>query len=103
MSARKGAAARLAAWSLPLVVLPAKVLACPVCFSAKDEANRVAFFVSTVFLTALPLLLLGAFISWVARRARMLDRESAAAEPGAESGRVIALASRMPGESDRAV
>jgi hypothetical protein len=52
---------------------PASVLACPVCFSAKDEANRVAFVASTAFLTALPLILMGAFIGWAARRAKALD------------------------------
>lgn len=52
--------------------------ACPVCFAAKDEAQRVAFSFSTMFLTALPLLLIGGFISWIARRARTLDADTAA-------------------------
>ena len=49
--------------------------ACPVCFSAKDEAQRQAFFDTTIFLTLLPLVLIGAVIFWVARRSRQLDAE----------------------------
>jgi len=81
---------------------PASVLACPVCFAAKDEANRVAFVASTAFLTALPLILMGAFIGWAARRAKALDApvpdsdsESAASEPS----RVVSLSSADSGRS----
>jgi len=52
--------------------------ACPVCFSAKDEAQRQAFFDTTIFLTLLPLVLIGGVIYWVARRSRQLDAESGA-------------------------
>jgi hypothetical protein len=87
--------AALVVWGVPL-----SAFACPVCFSAKDEANRLAFVVSTVFLTALPLILMGAFIGWAARRAKALDApafdsEQAAAEPS----RVVSLASTDAGRS----
>jgi hypothetical protein len=54
--------------------------ACPVCFSAKDEAQRQAFFDTTIFLTLLPLVVIGGFIYWVARRIRRLDAESSERE-----------------------
>ncbi len=44
--------------------------ACPVCFAAKNEANRKAFLATTVFMSALPLLMVGAGAWWVARRIR---------------------------------
>jgi hypothetical protein len=82
---------------------PANVLACPVCFAAKDEANRVAFVASTVFLTALPLVLMGAFIGWASRRAKALDAcafdSEANPEPASdEPSRVVALASADSGQ-----
>jgi hypothetical protein len=49
-------------------------VACPVCFSAKGEANRVAFVVTTCFMSALPLSMIGAFIWWAARRLRESER-----------------------------
>jgi high-affinity Fe2+/Pb2+ permease len=43
---------------------------CPVCFSAKNDENRVAFIVTTAFLTFLPLGLIGGGVWWLRRRAR---------------------------------
>jgi len=51
-----------------LVAWPAVALACPVCFAAKNEASRIAFLTTTVFLTATPLLMIGGVIYWLARR-----------------------------------
>jgi hypothetical protein len=56
-----------------------------VCFSAKDEAQRQAFFDTTIFLTLLPLLLIGGFIYWVARRTRRLEAEDTAVQPARTS------------------
>jgi len=53
-------------------------LACPVCFSAKNDENRIAFIVTTAFLTFLPLGLIGGGVWWLSRRARL---ESEAAAP----------------------
>jgi hypothetical protein len=41
--------------------------ACAVCFSARDE-NRQAFTITTAFLTALPLLMVGSLVFWLRRR-----------------------------------
>ena len=61
---------------------PALALACPVCFNAKDDAARVAFLGTTVFLTALPVLMIGGVILWLSRR--MAAAEQASFEPPAE-------------------
>ncbi len=53
--------------------LPSVVYACPVCFSAQNEDNRVAFIVSTMFLTLLPLGMLTAGLWWAWRKLRQQD------------------------------
>lgn len=45
-------------------------VACPVCFAAKGEANRKAFVATTVFLSALPLVMIGTCVWWAAERIR---------------------------------
>jgi hypothetical protein len=61
--------------ALMTVAAPSIAFACPVCFAAKDEANRVAFLGTTVFLTSLPVLMISSLIYWVARRSHALDSE----------------------------
>jgi hypothetical protein len=61
---------------------PTLALACPVCFNAKDDAARVAFLATTVFLTALPLLMIGGVVMWLTRRAAAADQ--AYVEPSPE-------------------
>jgi hypothetical protein len=68
-----------------VLATPAVALACPVCFNAKDDAARVAFLATTVFLTALPLLLIGGVISWLARRAAEAELPSDAGAPPTDS------------------
>jgi hypothetical protein len=43
--------------------LPGLADACAVCFEASDE-NREAFTITTVFMTTLPLLMIGGVVSW---------------------------------------
>ncbi|HMI90440.1 MAG TPA: hypothetical protein VK509_03710 [Polyangiales bacterium] len=64
---------------------PALALACPVCFNAKNEAARIAFLATTVFLTALPLFLIGGTITWLARRAAQVDQSVEAPTPAADA------------------
>jgi len=45
--------------------------ACPVCFDA-NESNRTAFIVTTIFLSLLPLTMVGAIVLWIRQR---LDRD----------------------------
>ena len=49
---------------------PAVAYACPVCFDA-NEANRTAFILTTIFLSLLPLGMVGGIAYWI----RQLTRE----------------------------
>lgn len=74
------AATALGAW---LTLAPGLALACPVCFSAQNEENRYAFVAMTVFLTLLPLGMLGLGLGWAWRKLRQqdgVDREPLALE-----------------------
>ena len=66
--ARLGASALLlsAAWGADLAY------ACPSCASPLEE-NRQAFVDTTIFLTLVPLMMMGGFIWWVRRRIRAMD------------------------------
>jgi hypothetical protein len=46
---------------------PAAAVACPVCFSAASERVLHSYYGTAVALTLLPLLLVGAFVAWLAR------------------------------------
>jgi hypothetical protein len=52
-----------------------------VCFAARDEAERVALIGTTVLLTSMPVVMIGALIYWIARRSRELDEEQATRAP----------------------
>lgn len=45
---------------------------CPVCFDVRD-GPRVAFFVTTIFLSLLPLGMLGGLVWWIRLRSRAAD------------------------------
>jgi hypothetical protein len=60
-----------------LLACPALAWACPVCFSVKNEATRIAFLGTTVFLTALPLVLMGGVGVWLAKRVEEAERDHA--------------------------
>ena len=52
---------------------PFAAQACAVCFSAKSEANRIAFLGTTVLLTGLPVAMIGGLIFWIMRRVEAID------------------------------
>jgi hypothetical protein len=59
--------------ALTLAALPAqRALACAVCFSGRDE-SRVAYLLTTIFMTSLPIVALGIGIYWVVKRANRTD------------------------------
>jgi hypothetical protein len=61
------------ALAFALSQLPAQqALACAVCFSGRDE-SRVAYLLTTIFMTALPILALAAGIVWVVKKANAAD------------------------------
>lgn len=53
-----------AALAFPATLTPAVAHACPVCFDANEE-NRAAFVLTTVLLSVLPLLMVGAIALWI--------------------------------------
>jgi hypothetical protein len=59
-----------------LLAAPEAAEACSVCSAAQDDSVREAFLVTTVFLSVLPLLLVGGFAWWLRRRMRELDARS---------------------------
>ncbi len=61
-----------------LMLLPQSAWACSVCFSAK-EGTRMAFIVTTVFMSLLPLGLIGGLIFWLRSKAKSLAEAEAAA------------------------
>lgn len=79
------------AWvaSALLAGAPRMASACSVCTPGRDDETRVAFQVTTLFLTVLPLGLIGGVVWWLVRRARSIEqaRAEASAGPGSLPGR----------------
>ena len=53
-----------------------EALACSVCFSGRDE-TRIAYLLTTLFMTVPPLLALAAGVWWVRRKALAAERDAA--------------------------
>jgi len=69
--------ALLAAVSVALLTgLPHAAAACAVCSAGRDDATRLAFILTTVFLTVLPLAMVGGIVYWLHSRTRALEREA---------------------------
>lgn len=71
-----------------VVALPRIAEACAVCFTGRSDETRQAFISTTVFMTGLPLLLIGGVIWWLRRRTLQLEAayqqaQTAAAPPAA--------------------
>lgn len=62
-----------------LVAAPRLAEACYVCSSGRDDETRAAFLLTTVFLSVLPLAIVGGGVLWLRRRFRQLERQTAAA------------------------
>jgi len=59
-----------------LASLPAQqALACAVCFSGRDE-SRVAYLLTTIFMTAIPMIALAAGIYWVVKKFNEAERDA---------------------------
>jgi len=77
------------AWILPLallalVALPDVAYGCAVCFDPREE-NRFAFLATTVFLSLVPLGMVGGVGMWLRRRARELKGLSSEDDSGSLS------------------
>ncbi len=56
-----------------LATLPAQqAVACAVCFSGRDE-SRVMYLLTTIFMTLIPIAVLGGGIYWVVKKATATD------------------------------
>jgi len=58
-----------------LLFTASPALACPVCFSSQGE-SRLAFLMSTGFLTVLPLTMFVGIVWWLRKRVREMDAEA---------------------------
>jgi len=66
---------------------PASAFACPFCYAASSPRTLHAFYVSTVALTLMPLMLIGGFAIWISRaysKACNRNGEAADANPALE-------------------
>ena len=61
--------------SAAILLAPKLATACAVCFTGRADETRVAFIVTTGFLTALPILLVGSLVWWLRRRAQQIRDE----------------------------
>lgn len=84
---RSGFAAAFAALAPLLAALcwPELASACPVCTAGREEENRQAFLVTTLFLSLLPLSMVGGLVWWLRRRARQAAALEAALRPGTQA------------------
>jgi hypothetical protein len=55
---------------------PVAAAACSVCFSGSEE-SRAAFIGTTVFLSVLPLAMIGGLVWWIRRRLRAIESSPA--------------------------
>ena len=67
------------------VLVPRLATACSVCSAGRDEENRIAFIITTAFMTLLPLLLIGGLAFWLWGRFRALDEQHPGSPAAAES------------------
>lgn len=65
-----------------LVVAPGLAHACAVCSSGREDDVQFAFIATTVFLSVLPLGMLGGAVWWLRRRLREIEAREARREGG---------------------
>ena len=68
----------LTAVALVIVYLPNVAGACSVCSAGRDDENAAAFLISTIFMSALPLIAIGAIVYGLVRRIRKFEAEKEA-------------------------
>jgi len=61
--------------STAIWLVPKMAAACAVCFTGRADETRIAFLVTTVLLSALPILLIGSLVCWLRRRAHHIRDE----------------------------
>lgn len=76
-AARRLRAALAPGLALALLLAPRISEACSKCLSGRSEATKLAYVLTTVFLSVLPPLAVAGVVWWLVRRARALEREQA--------------------------
>jgi heme/copper-type cytochrome/quinol oxidase subunit 2 len=61
------------------IAAPGLAAACSVCTAGRDEENQLAFLLSTIFMSVLPLLVIGTIVFVLWRRFRQAERANAVA------------------------
>lgn len=61
-----------------LMLLPEWASACAVCSAGRDEENRFAFLMMTIFMSLTPLALIGGLVFWIRRRYLAMEAREAA-------------------------
>ena len=61
-----------------LLLLPEFGSACAVCSAGRDEENRFAFLMMTIFMSLTPLALIGGLVFWIRRRYLAMEAREAA-------------------------
>ncbi len=74
----------LAIWLL--VAAPGIARACAVCTAGREEENQLAYLLTTIFMSLMPLFAIGTLVFVLWRRIRKLEAEREA-EPRSEPGR----------------
>ena len=76
-SALKMSLVAAAAWAWPGIAA-----ACAVCSAGRDEENQVAFLLSTLFMSVMPLAAIGGIVFFLWRRIQKLEAANEAEESG---------------------
>lgn len=71
-----------------LLLAPRIAEACSQCLSGRSEETKLAYILTTVFLSVLPLVAIGGLVWWLVRRVRALEREHPPAPVAVESARL---------------
>jgi large-conductance mechanosensitive channel len=58
-----------------IIQVPRVAVACSVCTAGRDDENAAAFLISTIFMSALPLLAIGSIVFFLVRRIRKFEEE----------------------------
>ncbi len=95
MSRRLAALAGAAAPGLALL-LPRAAAACAVCTSGREDETQLAFLLTTIFMSILPLAIVGGGVWWLVRRSRQLNAEAERPERGFPARAAVSRTSSLP-------
>ena len=80
---------------LALILAPELASACAVCSAGRDEENRFAFLMMTIFMSLTPLALIGGLVYWIRRRYLAQEAQTVRDSPARPSR----IATKMSGRN----